>query len=182
MSRLLLLLSEDAPAGLVGAAAIALAGDTVSGSGTAGLVADGVLTLADDAASGAGSTGVIRIGNQIIWTDVVAYSSALAAVDPIVQSDLLAYVNTRFAAVFGGENSPTTRLARIYVAAHFASLPGAGEQRAAGAVISQTRGPVSQSFAPPPTGSGDDTWSDTQWGRRYKQLLAGSRARWPRTP
>lgn len=119
----------------------------------------------------------------IVWADVVAHSSPLAAVDLAVQSDILAVVNARFAAVFGGEDNPTTRLARIYVAAHFASLPGSGRHEAAGPVVSQSRGGLSQSFQSfSAGGSGDDTWGDTQWGRRYKQLLLGSRARWPRVP
>lgn len=119
----------------------------------------------------------------IAWADVVSHSSPLAAVDVGVQGDILAYVNTRFAAVFGGEDNPTTRLARIYVAAHFASLPGSGRHEAAGPVVSQSRGGLSQSFQSfGGGGGGDDTWGDTQWGRRYKQLLLGSRGRWPRTP
>lgn len=110
-------------------------------------------------------------------------SSPLASVDIGQQTDLLAWVNAGFSHVFDGEDGPKTRLARIYVAAHFASLPGSGDQRAGGAVTSETRGGLSRSYAPPPTASGgDDTWSDTQWGRRYKQLLLGSKARWPRVP
>lgn len=116
----------------------------------------------------------------ITWADVVKHSSPLSAVDPDVQNDILAYVNTRFAAVFGGEASPTTKLARIYVAAHFASLPGSGRHEAAGPVVSQSRGGLSQSFQSL-GGGGGDSWDDTQWGRRYKQLLRGSRAAWPRT-
>lgn len=121
----------------------------------------------------------------IAWSDVVAYSSALAAADPIVQADILELVNASFASlpsVFDGEDGGKTRLARIYIALHFASLPGAGEQRPAGAVTSETRGGLSRSYAPPASGSGSETWNDTQWGRRYLQLLRGSRAAWMRVP
>lgn len=122
--------------------------------------------------------------SAISWVDVAAYSSPLAAADPIVQSDILALVNSGFKALpglFDGEDGQKTRLARIYIACHFASLPGAGEQRPAGPVVSQTRGGLTQSYQALAT-SGNSTWNDTQWGRRYLQLLLGSRATWPRVP
>lgn len=115
----------------------------------------------------------------------MSYSVALSAADPIVQADILELVNVGFPslpAVFDGEEGIKTRLARIYIALHYASLPGAGEQRAAGAVTSETRGGLSRSFAPPAGGSGAEIWNETQWGRRYLQLLRGSRATWMRVP
>lgn len=120
----------------------------------------------------------------IAWTDVVAVSSPLASVVVAQQDAILAMVNAKLSFVFDGEDGPTTKLARIYVAAHFASSPGAGEQRPGGAVTSESRGGLSRSYAPPPSGAAsyEGTWSDTQWGRRYLQLLLGSKARWPRTP
>lgn len=117
--------------------------------------------------------------------DLIAYSSALSAMDPIVLADILALVNTGFPAlpqVFDGEDGQKTRMARIYIALHFASLPGAGEQRAGGAVTSESRGGLSRSYAAPPTTSGDSEFNDTQWGRRYLILLRGSRASWIRVP
>lgn len=118
----------------------------------------------------------------IAWSDVIAVSSPLAAVIVAQQDMILAMVNAKFAGVFDGEDGPTTKLARIYVAAHFASLPGSTDQRPGGSVTSESRGGLSRSYAPPPTqaGSYEGTWSDTQWGRRYLQLLLGSKARWPR--
>lgn len=112
-------------------------------------------------------------------------SSPLVATDPAVQADILALVNVGFPslpAVFDGEDGIKTRLARIYIALHFASLPGAGEQRPAGAVLSESRGGLSRSYQGPATPGGDIIWNDTQWGRRYLQLLRGSRAAWPRVP
>lgn len=118
----------------------------------------------------------------LIWADVVAYVSTLSTVDLIQQTDLLAWANKAFAAVFDGEDGPRTRIARIYLIAHFASLPGAGDQRAGGAVTSQSRGGISQSYASPIGGGGDPMWSSTQWGSRLELMLAGSKAVWPRTP
>lgn len=119
----------------------------------------------------------------IIWSDVTAHASTLTAVVQAVQDDLLALANTGLnVTVFGGEDHARTKLARIYFTAHFAALPGAGEQRPAGPVTSESRGKVSRAYAAAGAGGGADAdaWDDTQWGRRYKLLLMGSRARWPR--
>lgn len=118
----------------------------------------------------------------LTWADVVSIASTLSTVDTLQQELLLAVVNKSFAQVFDGEDGPKTKLARIYYAAHMASLPGAGEQRPGGAVVSQSRGGLSQSYAPPNTSAGDPMWSSTQWGARLELMLAGSRAVWPRTP
>ena len=120
----------------------------------------------------------------IVWSDVTAHASTLTTVDPVQQADLLALVNGGLSHVFDGEDGPKTKLARIYFAAHFAAPLGAGEQRAAGPVVSESRGGLSRAYQAISAGGGadSDTWSDTQWGRRYLQLLLGSKARWPRTP
>lgn len=121
----------------------------------------------------------------ITWAQVLDHVSTLGSVDPDQQADLLALANTGLNAwVFGGEDHVRYKLARIYFVAHFASLPGATEQRAAGPVTSESRGGLSRSYQAIAAGGGadSDTWNDTQWGRRYLQLLLGSRARWPRTP
>jgi hypothetical protein len=118
----------------------------------------------------------------ITWSDVVAHVSTLSTVDPLQQTDLLALANTRVnVAVFDGEDGQTTRMARIYFAAHFAALPGAGGSAPAGPLIGQSRGGLSQQFQGVPQSSANE-WLLTQWGRRYWQLLRGSRARWPRVP
>lgn len=117
--------------------------------------------------------------------DLIAYSAAMAAMDPVVMADILNLVNLGFPAlpeIFDGEDGYKTRIARIYIALHFASLPGAGEQRAGGAVTSESRGGLSRSYAAPPTSSGDSEFNDTQWGRRYLLLLRGSKAGWLRVP
>lgn|SRR5512139_287580 len=119
----------------------------------------------------------------IAWSDVVAVSSVLSAVDPLQQAELLAVVNGEMNTfLFGGEDAARTKLARIYFAAHFASLPGAGASAAAGPVVSESRGGLSRAYQAigGGGGSGSDNWDDTQWGRRYKTLLSTSRGGWPR--
>lgn len=120
--------------------------------------------------------------SAITWADVTAVVSTLAAVDPQQQADLLAMANTRVNVdAFDGEDGIDTRLARIYLVAHFASLPGAGSTAPAGPLVGQTRGKLSQQFQGLPM-SGANEWLLTQWGRRYWQLLNSSRARWMRVP
>lgn len=123
----------------------------------------------------------------ITWADVVSHASALATVDDAQQADLLALVNTQLnVALFGGESAPATRLARIYFAAHFASLPGAGTTSGgastAGPVVSESTGGISRAYAAVSSGGGADAdaWSETVWGRRYLTLLRAGRGRWPR--
>lgn len=125
----------------------------------------------------------------ITWLHVVAHASTLAGVHVDQQADLLDLVNTQLnASMFGGEDAAKTKLARIYFAAHFASLPGAGTlpdgSAAAGPVTSESTGGVSRAYAAITAGGGSDAdnWGETIWGRRYKTLLRGSIARFPRVP
>lgn len=118
----------------------------------------------------------------ITWPMVVDHVSTLSTVDPDQQTDILALANTQVnGAVFDGEDGITTKMARVYFAAHFASLPGAGSTAPAGPLTAQSRGKFSQQFQGLPL-SAMNEWLLTQWGRRYWQLLQGSRARWPRVP
>jgi hypothetical protein len=108
--------------------------------------------------------------------------STLSTTDPQQQADLLEMANTRLNIdAFDGEDGIDTKLARIYLVAHFASMPGAGGNAPAGPLIGQTRGGLSQQFQGLPL-SGENEWLLTQWGRRFWQMLQASRAAWPRTP
>lgn len=75
----------------------------------------------------------------ILWSDVTAFAPTLTTVAAAAQADVLNYVNTLLAvAEFDGEDGPTTRLARIYLAAHLATV-GAGANSSSGGA---TVGPV----------------------------------------
>ncbi len=118
----------------------------------------------------------------IVWADVTGIAAELATVPVLAQTDLLAYVNTALAVgVFGGETSPKLRLARIYLAAHLATLLTTGGVKSAGPVTSETVGAdsISRSYG----GSGSDSrseWELTAYGRQYASLVRTSSARWPR--
>jgi len=125
---------------------------------------------------------------SISWADVLDFASVLATVPVGQQTILLALANESLnVAAFGGEDAAKTKLARIYWVAHFASLPGAGTTAggaaAAGPVTSETTGGISRAYASlSSSGSSGESWSETLWGRRYLEILRGSRAAWPRVP
>lgn len=111
----------------------------------------------------------------IIWTDVVALAPELSGVAAGAQTDILAYVNTAHSVVnWGGETSPRLRLARIYLAAHFASSGALGN--AGGSVTSKSEGEVSVSFG---NATSADALAATAYGRLYGQILRTSGARGP---
>jgi hypothetical protein len=105
----------------------------------------------------------------ITWTDV----TDVAPGDPRVanfpaggQLKILNLVNCDLKpGDFGGENSNRYKLARAYLAAHFASIRYQ-------VTTAQSEGGVSQSFAPPPIGE----LMETAYGRAYRDLLVAPRA------
>lgn len=118
---------------------------------------------------------------DITWADVTGIAGELTAVPVSAQTDILAYVNTTLAvAMFGGEDSPKLRMARIYRAAHMATLLTSGGSVTAGPVTSETVGAnsISRSYG---AGSGSSSdWDSTPYGRQYAMLVRTSSARWPR--
>ena len=59
----------------------------------------------------------------IVWADVEAVAPTATDVDVLAQGFILGYVNITLAvARFDGEEGPTTKLARVYLAAHHATM------------------------------------------------------------
>lgn len=105
---------------------------------------------------------------DIAWTDVTAFAAGLSAVDVLAQTDILAHVNVVLdVEMFGGEDAPKTRLARIYLAAHMGSSISQAASGASGPVIEQKMGQSSLKFASAASGQG---LASTAWGRLYEQL------------
>jgi Protein of unknown function (DUF4054) len=112
----------------------------------------------------------------IVWQDVIDASSN----DPQIvgfgasgQTLVLAVANSRLNVdMFDGEDGPVTKAARCYLAAHIAacSLIGNG-----GAIIAESEGGISRSYAMPSTRS---EYLTTRYGSLYWQLI-GSQARGP---
>jgi hypothetical protein len=114
---------------------------------------------------------------SIDWDDVEAFDSALSSVATAAQDDILAHVNTAInTALFAdGEDDPRLRLARIYLAAHFAQTASSGSSGSGGPVTRERAGELEIAYAAAAAGTGFD---ETAAGRRYKELiraLAGAR-------
>ena len=102
----------------------------------------------------------------IIWTDVVALAPELSTTSTTTQTDVLGYANQALnVALYGGEAATSTRLARIYLAAHLAALAKLGT---GGALLSESVGGMSRSYAAPMTKS---RLSLTSYGAAFLLLL-----------
>lgn len=113
----------------------------------------------------------------IAWADVVGIAAEFATVSPIAQGFYLGFVNVELnVSMFGGEDAAKTKLARIYLAAHLATLDRLRGSAIAGPVIAETRGKVVAVVREP-----------VRVARRarhvrahdYEALVRTSLARWP---
>lgn len=118
---------------------------------------------------------------DIDWDDVLAHAAELTTTSADARIDILGYVNTTLVAdEFGGESTASYKLARIYLAAHFASIAGLGAAGAAGPVTQESVGGVSRSYAQPFSSMGTPASLDsTAYGKAYRQLVRRSYARAP---
>ena len=114
----------------------------------------------------------------IIFADVLAFAPELESLAPAAQVMILEHVNADLDVdQFDGEDGPTTKLARVYLAAHMGTLARPGRGAAAGPVASQSAGGLSKSYA---TMAGDyAAFSTTMFGRQYLELARCSFARLP---
>jgi hypothetical protein len=122
---------------------------------------------------------------DITWAMVQDFAAHLSAVDSDAQTAILAYVNDALVvSEFDGETGPTTKMARIYLAAHFGelSLPvssgGAGGMGPSGPIASESGGGLSRSYAAasPVIAS---YLNKTNYGQSFLTLVRMSPARAP---
>lgn len=109
----------------------------------------------------------------IEWQDVISMRGAanLSAIDTDIANEILGYVNGYFkVSEWGGESSSRLRLARLYLAAHNASLVYQGVASSGGTVILESVGGVTRQYASfSPMGS-DPLLDSTTWGKLLRQL------------
>lgn len=102
----------------------------------------------------------------IVWSDVTALAPELTSTSATTQSDILNHVNAAIDVDrFDGEDGPTTRLARIYLAAHYATLAALG---AGGPLAVEREGGIERSYAAP---SQRSELLTTSYGRGFWQLI-----------
>lgn len=112
----------------------------------------------------------------ITWTDVTNHVAGLSTIVAGAQTDILAFVNTALVAdEFGGEAHARLKLARIYLAAHFATINGAGG--GGGPLTSQKLGDESRNYGSFSMSS--SALSTTGFGITYLSLVNSSAARAP---
>lgn len=125
----------------------------------------------------------------LVWDTVVTrYPLGEFETVPLdAQTDILTFVNTRLnVRNLDGEDGITTKLARIYLAAHLGvgAKPGAGldgDESVAGPIASESTGDVSRSYVYIPSSVAEGIWSSTEYGRAYERLILTSPARLPFT-
>lgn len=115
---------------------------------------------------------------KIIWADVTALAPELTRVADAARVFILSHVNGpgMDPASFDGEDGFTTRMARIYLAAHFGAGVGKGAAGVSGPVNSESMGGLSRSYGsamPTPK----DAWGSTAYGRQYEAMVNTSLAR-----
>lgn len=109
----------------------------------------------------------------ITWTDVTDEAPELAVgITVNAQTALLDYVNTKLVVSgYDGESGRKSFLARVYLAAHMATL--IKRRGLAGTKTSQSAGPVAESFAPiqlPRLG----TYATTSYGLLFETVSTSS--------
>lgn len=114
--------------------------------------------------------------------DVLAFAPELSNVATAAFTLILAHVNELdLTNAEIGETEDTTRLARIYLAAHVALITRNAGSGAAGPVTSESIGQIRRSFGLLATAAGTNFLSGTQYGTAYLALLQASMAHFPIT-
>lgn len=109
---------------------------------------------------------------DITWADVEDFAAELSVVDPDAQTLILAHVNSALSiSLFGGEDAPKYKLARIYLASHmgaFAKPSVSGTTT--GPVVASSAGGLSRSFANT-IAAALGSYGSTRYGLMYEMLL-----------
>lgn len=114
----------------------------------------------------------------ITWSDVTSHVPSVSTTGVQLRNDILEYVNTRVRVDdFGGETAISAKLARVYLAAHFATYNAQAASGQSGAVQSESVGGISRSYSTPSFDLG--TTGQTVWGQIYSSLVMSSAARVP---
>ena len=116
---------------------------------------------------------------DIDWDMVIALAPELTTgVTEDAQDMILAHVNADLdASMFDGEDGPTFRLARIWLAAHLATAGASGSGGATGPVTSESVGGMSVSYGTLATTAA--AIGTSTYGRLYLELVQNSFARLP---
>ena len=109
---------------------------------------------------------------DILWVDVTGVAPELSSVPVAAQDLYLENSNAHFDAnVMGGEASANLKLARIYHAAHAATVAKYASDGVTGAVSEIQLGDERTKFGPTITLSSDDPLDASAYGKLLNQLV-----------
>ncbi len=123
----------------------------------------------------------IALATDIFRDDVTGMDPKLAALPDDAWFPLLAYVNTLPDTAIdpgGGADGPTVRLARLFLAAHFATCILRGGT-AAGPVTGETAGALRRTYGLMQLKTGVNGLNTTQYGLQYQAIVDMSPAHGP---
>lgn len=115
--------------------------------------------------------------NDILKTDVTAFAPELLGVTDAVWFDLLKYVNLMN--LTECDDPVTVRMARIFLAAHMATMNKRAASASAGPVTGESAGNVRRSYGLVSTGSDSGSYSQTRYGILYQDVLKRSQCAGP---
>lgn len=116
----------------------------------------------------------------ILWSDVEALAPSLESVTYEAQAMVLAVVNSCLnVSMWGGEDAPKLKLARVYLACHMVQAAVQGEAGTAGPVTHEMVDRLSTSYAQPGGGMSFDSLDSTAFGKMYRLLARTTKARSP---
>jgi hypothetical protein len=117
---------------------------------------------------------------SIVWADVTNHAPALTTIPVAVQTDILAHVNVALRVDdFGGEDHPKTKLARIFLAAHYGTSYTQASTGQTGPVTSESAGGLSRSYGQMFSSNSPEDFASTVYGQLYTSLVRTSAARVP---
>lgn len=115
----------------------------------------------------------------LTWANVTDFQPAFAAIPPDVQAYYLNWAESVSSSAFGGVDSATHKLARLYLIGHACTLYkrscDAYASNTSGLVSSETAGGLSVSYATGGTASLAD-YTSTGYGTMYLELVRSSTA------
>lgn len=116
--------------------------------------------------------------SNIVWSAVLGMAPQLTTLTIGAQTDILAFVNELDLSSLG-ETEQTTRMARIFLAAHVGTVAVRAAGGMAGPVTSESAGALRRSYGLSATPSGEEGFGTTMYGMQYISIIRMSLAHGP---
>lgn len=111
---------------------------------------------------------------DITWSDVTNHVASLSTLDSNAQTDILAFVNAQVNyGRLDDEAGPLTKLARVYLAAHFGTVLAGATGGSSGPVMEEKAGELSRKYSDLSNLMGSGL-GETSYGRAFQTLVKGA--------